>query len=355
MKLVQNLFSGSIDVIGDIHGEFLALKKLLAILGYNREGVHPEGRRLVFIGDLVDRGPDSISVVDLVQNLMRNNVAQCVAGNHELNILKSQRGKIIEEMRHGNHWYFGKEEALDKSTPDYVHPQKLATPEDREHIHEFFLRLPLVLQDANYLMVHAAWNPKTHGLLKDYDEKDVAPTSPGEFRNILHAYTYFSTQISQETENLTDKMGKELAKQNNNPIKVCTSGIELAAQKTFYIKGKVRYTKRAIWWKAYEGDKQIIFGHYWRKLPPSVGIKFEDFTPPKERKTPNPFDGTHYGQWLQNSMCIDYSVGGRYYDRQKNIEEGHSGKCLCALRITRKDNELGTHQLFFDTGQQIAL
>jgi hypothetical protein len=138
MKLVQSLFSGNIDVIGDIHGEFSALKKLLAILGYNSEGVHPEGRRLVFIGDLVDRGPDSISVVELVRDLIRNGVAQCVAGNHELNILKSQRGVVVEEMRHGNHWFFGKEEALDKSTPDYIHPQKLASREEREHIHDFF-------------------------------------------------------------------------------------------------------------------------------------------------------------------------------------------------------------------------
>jgi hypothetical protein len=204
-------------------------------------------------------------------------------------------------------------------------------------------------------MVHAAWNPTTHRLLKAYDDQKVAQTSSDEVRNILHAYTYFSNQIAEQTKDLTDKMIKALAKQNNNPIKVCTSGIELAAQKTFYVKGKVRYTKRAIWWKGYDGEKQIIFGHYWRKLPASVGISFEDYTPPKERNTPNPFDGTNYAQWLQNSMCIDYSVGGRYYDRQKNIEEGHSGKCLCALRITRKENELGTHELFFDTGQQIPL
>ena len=52
-------------------------------------------------------------------------------------------------------------------------------------------------------------------------------------------------------------------------------------------------------------------------------------------------------------MCIDYPVGGRYYDRQQRIEEGHSGKSLCALRITRTNTELGHHELWFDTGQRL--
>ena len=105
MKLIQPLFSGSIDVIGDIHGEYNALTRLVQQLGYTEAGEHPAGRRLVFIGDLVDRGPDSVGVAHWVQQLIQNGVAQCVAGNHEFNILRTNQGQVTSQMRHGNRWF----------------------------------------------------------------------------------------------------------------------------------------------------------------------------------------------------------------------------------------------------------
>ena len=68
--LVRELFPGSLDIVGDIHGEVDALRSVLDTLGYGRDGVHPQGRRLVFLGDLSDRGPDSPAVVELVSNLV---------------------------------------------------------------------------------------------------------------------------------------------------------------------------------------------------------------------------------------------------------------------------------------------
>ncbi len=67
-KLIQELFSGPIDIVGDIHGEIEALRQLLKSLGYDQYGIHPDGRRLVFVGDLVDRGPNSPAVVELVKS-----------------------------------------------------------------------------------------------------------------------------------------------------------------------------------------------------------------------------------------------------------------------------------------------
>ena len=88
MSLIAPLFEGNLDVIGDIHGEIGALSSLLSRLGYDGNGRHPEGHRLVFLGDLVDRGPDSIAVFRLVQHLVNKGNAQCVVGNHELNLLR---------------------------------------------------------------------------------------------------------------------------------------------------------------------------------------------------------------------------------------------------------------------------
>jgi hypothetical protein len=57
--LVRPLFPEPLDVVGDTHTEIDTLHDLLAHLGYRQDGTHPEGRRLVFLGDLTDRGPDT--------------------------------------------------------------------------------------------------------------------------------------------------------------------------------------------------------------------------------------------------------------------------------------------------------
>jgi hypothetical protein len=68
--LIRELFPAPIDVVGDIHGEIDALRALLEHLGYDTGGRHPHGRRLVFIGDPTDRGPDSPAVLELVRDLV---------------------------------------------------------------------------------------------------------------------------------------------------------------------------------------------------------------------------------------------------------------------------------------------
>ena len=69
-SLVRPLFDGPLDIVGDIHGEINALRNLLNQLGYADDGRHPEERRLVFLGDLTDRGPNSPAVVDVVERLV---------------------------------------------------------------------------------------------------------------------------------------------------------------------------------------------------------------------------------------------------------------------------------------------
>ena len=97
---IQRIYDAPIDIIGDIHGEIDALQNLIQILGYDRDGNHNENRKLIFVGDLCDRGLDSVAVIKLVKHLVDNGNAQCVLGNHELNIL-------IHSKREGNGWFFG--------------------------------------------------------------------------------------------------------------------------------------------------------------------------------------------------------------------------------------------------------
>jgi protein phosphatase len=101
--------SGPFDVIGDVHGCRAELEQLLTELGYTLEhdaagrpvgARHPEGRRAIFVGDLVDRGPDTPGVLRLVMGMVAAGTAFCVAGNHEVKLLKALRGKNVRRS-HG--------------------------------------------------------------------------------------------------------------------------------------------------------------------------------------------------------------------------------------------------------------
>lgn len=73
------------DIIGDIHGcfhEFMLLTKKLGYVWENDVPIHPNGRKLAFVGDLADRGPQSLQVIDTVISLVQQNKAVYVPGNH---------------------------------------------------------------------------------------------------------------------------------------------------------------------------------------------------------------------------------------------------------------------------------
>ncbi|MBU3739758.1 MAG: hypothetical protein FGM55_12490, partial [Rhodoferax sp.] len=72
MSLIQSLPASPLDIVGDIHGEYDALVALLHHLGYDRQGNHPQGRNLVFVGDFCDRGPNSPAVLTLAQSLVKS-------------------------------------------------------------------------------------------------------------------------------------------------------------------------------------------------------------------------------------------------------------------------------------------
>ena len=94
---------GPFDIIGDVHGCFDELTALLTTLGYKVEGhvvTPPEGRKAVFLGDLVDRGPKSPDVLRLVMGMVSSGTALCVPGNHDVKYLRSLRGKDVQ-ITHG--------------------------------------------------------------------------------------------------------------------------------------------------------------------------------------------------------------------------------------------------------------
>ena len=106
---------GPFDIIGDIHGCFDELLELVERLGYHveQDPARPRGdwdvtapetggvpRKLVFLGDLVDRGPGIVPVLRLVMRLVAEGKALCVPGNHEIKLMRKLNGRDIQ-VKHG--------------------------------------------------------------------------------------------------------------------------------------------------------------------------------------------------------------------------------------------------------------
>lgn len=96
---------GPFDIIGDVHGCYDELASLLTTLGYESCGPqdawsHPAGRRLVFLGDLLDRGPKSPEVVRLVMDTVQAGHALCVPGNHDIKFMRAVQGRKVQ-IAHG--------------------------------------------------------------------------------------------------------------------------------------------------------------------------------------------------------------------------------------------------------------
>ncbi|AXG80902.1 polynucleotide kinase-phosphatase [Streptomyces paludis] len=141
--------TGPFDIIGDIHGCRSELDTLLSTLGY-RDGRHPEGRTAVFVGDLVDRGPDSPGVLRRVMDMVASGDALCVPGNHENKLGRWLKGGKVQ-LTHG----------LAETV------EQLGKEDDafRARVQEFIRGLVshYVLDDGRLVVCHAGLPEKYHG------------------------------------------------------------------------------------------------------------------------------------------------------------------------------------------------
>jgi hypothetical protein len=319
MALIAPLLDGPIDLIGDIHGEIDALRDLVGRLGYSEAGHHPDGRRLVFVGDLCDRGPDSPAVVAFVAGLVEAGQAQCVLGNHELNILRGER-------REGNGWFY--EHDHDREEGKFLNCATV--PADmRSPILDFFSSLPVALEGPGLRVVHACWQEDVIGLVRTEADGDTSISFERweeELHDRLHAEGIFAAAATEQAEfgallheasaripMLPNIAALDQARQMANPLRVVTSGVERATRAPFYASGKWRMVERVAWWNEYESDVPVVMGHYWRWPVPVDRAAFG-------KAGPDLFDGAPFDEPLgarQNVYCIDYSVGRRFQERLK--------------------------------------
>ncbi len=150
---------GPFDIIGDVHGCLDELVELLGELDYevirdeaNRpvDAVHPQGRTVVFVGDLVDRGPSSVGVLRLAMGMHAAGHALAVPGNHEAKLIRALDGRQVK-VSHGLETTLAE---LDRETPQF-----------RQQVRDWCYGLVahMVLDDGNLVVAHAGLKEAYHG------------------------------------------------------------------------------------------------------------------------------------------------------------------------------------------------
>ncbi len=155
--------TGPFDIIGDVHGCFDELVLLLERLGYQvtqppaergaHDGFsvfHPQGRRAVFVGDLVDRGPGVVNVLKLVMSMVTDGAALCVAGNHESKLVRKLKGRNVQ-VSHG--------------LAESLEQLELESPQFQQQATQFMdgLISHYVLDGGNLVVAHAGMKEEYQG------------------------------------------------------------------------------------------------------------------------------------------------------------------------------------------------
>lgn len=144
------------DVIGDIHGQAGKLEALLRKLGYVHKPsgwIPPQDRQAIFLGDLIDRGPEQVKVVNTVRSMIDAGYARSVMGNHEFNAIgyatprRNVAGEFLRKHSQRN---------LSQHA-EFLEQVGEGSGLHRELI-DWFKALPPMLDLGNIRVVHAWWH-----------------------------------------------------------------------------------------------------------------------------------------------------------------------------------------------------
>jgi hypothetical protein len=290
----MTLSTAGVDIIGDIHGQADKLVALLEKLGYrDTQGAyrHPE-RSVVFVGDLVDRGPCQVDTVMLVRRMVDAGSARIIMGNHEYNAIAwhtpdpARPGEFLRP--HGG--------ALGAKNR-HQHAAFLAEVEHQPQLHQeiidWFMTIPLWLDAPGFRVVHACWHDGYMDELRPQLTADL--------------------QLTPETVVAASRKGSA----EYRTVEGLLKGLELSLPEGHFFHDKdgvTRYEVRTRWWDEsaltyralammpererhalpelsvasqdlhrYAGDKPVFFGHYWMTGTPIL-------------QTPM-------------AACVDYSAG----------------------------------------------
>lgn len=286
------------DIIPDIHGQHEKLLRLLLLLGYQQRGGayrHPEGRKVVFLGDFIDRGPEVLEVLETVKAMLDGGNALAVMGNHEFNA-------VCFATEDGEGGYLRKH--TDKNVKQ--HAATIAAFKKREDWKseqdkwvEWFKKLPFFLDLGNLRAVHACWDPAAIEVLKTASMTD---------------FEFLKSATAEEDGKATESQGMTPYRAIEN----CLKGPEIAIQGGFTDKdGHQRNSMRVRWWDLRVG---MTFGEACMPVPyenPRFLEEHHVSKIPQYGATEPPVFFGHY--WVpetakraplrHNIVCLDYSAG----------------------------------------------
>ena len=334
-----------LDIVGDVHGEFVAFQSLLHQLGYRDDGFHPRGRRLVFVGDLCDRGPDSPAMLAWFKQAYERGWAWMVLGNHELNIL-------ADDPKDGSGWFFDVRAEKDA----HYAPWHCVEEKEKTELRAWLAEQPLLLEREDLRIVHAAWLPpqierleeaKGESLTAQYRRFDAKLKHRLQTASWYPDYLYEQAHYAPQAENpdhapppMPATARYELERSRLHPIRALTSGVERLADKPFYAGGRWRGTTRCAWWDDYRDDTPVVIGHYWRSWqPPPAAVAAERLLLPPQ---PDVWHGAR-----RNVFCVDFSIGASWRARKFPQKYRPEQFRLAALRWPEK-------VLVFDNGECAA-
>lgn len=319
--------SSGLDFIGDIHGHVECLSRLLLKMGYKESKAgffHPEGRQVIFLGDYIDRGPDSKAVYRLVRSMVEAENAIALLGNHELNALAFWTKR--RELKPDKDFYY-REHSFNKVM---IHAETITSfhtanggkgKAEFEEMLDFFKTLPLYLETEKFRAMHACADLECIEMLKKAGVHNLSD------ENILHR--------------ALDESGDLFL-----PVDMLLKGpeMELPEGITFRDSENVlRYKTRITWWKnpltASLDELSLQPGIKLPEAPVPESVRQRKFYGKNERPV---FFG-HY--WLEGSpylfrenvCCLDFSVASRY----------RRGK-LAAYRFDGEQKLSATKIVYFD-------
>ncbi len=213
------------DLIGDIHGHHDKLTALLTKLGYRPHGEsfrHPEDRKVIFLGDYIDRGPKIREVLHTVRNMVDAGDALAIMGNHEFNAVAFH----TPDGKGG--WL---RERIEKNVKGHAATLTAFAGKEAEWAEwiEWFKRLPMHLDLGGLRAVHAAWDHRHIEMLNG------APLMSDRF---LHAAATKGTP-------------------EHVAVEIMLKGPELELPEGVFFEDKESIKRRNIrvrWWALEEGD-----------------------------------------------------------------------------------------------------
>jgi len=295
------------DIIGDLHGHYDLLVRLLEKMGYKANGksfMHPS-RKVIFAGDFINRGPKIRATVRLVKQMVESGNALAVIGNHELNaILYSTIDKSGKSLR--------------KHLPKYKLPLMKTLDEYKKHPDEFkevlqwFRHLPLYIDLGTLRVVHGGWKEQYIKTFEAYMDGQ-----PKLKKSLLKEYL----------------AGNELTEAMDGLLK----GKEFKLPPDLLLKdnkGIVRRNFRMKWWDKPDGKtfNDIAFGNRFSLPEYTIPRELLPDVVPYGKEEPPVFMGhyclEHRAEIIQgNICCIDSCVvrsqvlSAYRWDGEKKLDE----------------------------------